>query len=89
MTTDLRGHVQYVCNGACDGRPGCQFCDGGLFACTRCGAFEGATPDDCPGKTMTPEQSDQVYAGTLNYRDVAWRIGECNRTMLHIHRPLA
>lgn len=80
------GHVYYVCGGRCDGRPGCQFCDGGLSACTRCGAFEGAWPDDCPGVSMTPEQNDAVYAGQLNYRAGEWRDGECCQVMRPIHR---
>gem|GEM_PF-6686452 len=66
----------------CD-RP-CMFCDGGLSACTVCGAFEGAWPDDCPIALMTPEQSDEVYAGRLNYRDGAWR-SECCQVMRPVH----
>jgi hypothetical protein len=60
----------------------CMFCEGGLSACTRCGAFEGAWPDECPGEPMTDQRSDAVYAGTLNYRDGAWR-DECCR----VRRP--
>lgn len=82
--SDTSGHVLYVCCGLCDGRAGCQFCDGGLSACTRCGAFEGAWPDDCPGQKMTAEQNESVYAGRLNYRDGEWR-DECCRVMRPIH----
>lgn len=64
----------------------CMFCAGGLSACTVCGAFEGAWPDQCPGAPMTSQQSDAVYAGTLNYRDGAWHDGECCRVMRPAHR---
>jgi hypothetical protein len=60
----------------------CMFCDGGLSACTVCDAFEGAWPDECPGERMTYRQSDEVYAGRLNFRDGQWH-AECCR----IRRP--
>ena len=41
-------------------------------------------PDDCPGVLMTPEQSDAVYAGRLNYRDGMWR-PECCAIMRPIY----
>lgn len=62
----------------------CMFCDGGLSGCEVCGAFEGAWPDDCPGKRMTAYQGEQVYAGLLNYRTGAWR-SECCRVMRPVH----
>lgn len=85
MTDD--GHVLLVHprghhDGDLDSGAHCMFCEGGLSACTRCGAFEGAWPDQCPGVPMTPEQSDAVYAGELNYRDGAWRAETCR-----IRRP--
>jgi hypothetical protein len=75
------GHVEH----ACDGNHGeyqqtCMFCDGGLFACDVCNAFEGATPDQCPGRRMTADESDAVYAGQLNYRDGQWH-EECCAVM--------
>jgi hypothetical protein len=76
-------HVDYVCPRDHDDI-GCMFCDGGLFACTVCDAFEGATPDECPGVRMTREQSDDVYAGRLNYRAGQWR-QECCQIMRHTH----
>ena len=79
----MSDHIEYVCPSDHD-HP-CQFCDGGLFACSVCGAFEGATPDDCPGEQMTYEQSGKVYAGKLNYRDGAWREDECCQIMRPIH----
>lgn len=83
--SDNGGHVDYVCNGGHEERP-CMFCDGGLGACTRCDAFEGAWPDHCPGQRMTSEQSEAVYAGELNYRDGAWRPGECCQAMRPVRR---
>lgn len=59
-------HTEYVCR--CH-RPYCQFCDGGLFACTVCKGFEGSLPTDCPNVKMTSEQEEAVYAGTLDYRE--------------------
>lgn len=70
MSAAVDTHVTHVCT--CD-RPACMFCDGGLFACDVCNAFEGATPDDCPGRPMAEEESEAVYRGELNYRDGAWR----------------
>lgn len=72
------GHIAVVCKGEHD-RPGCQFCDGGLFACSVCGSAEGATTTHCPGGRMAADQIDAVYAGTLDYRDGAWREGECSK----------
>lgn len=61
----------------------CMFCDGGLQACTVCDAFEGAWPDECPGRRMTAEESEKVYTGRLNFRDGEWREDEC----CHVMRP--
>jgi hypothetical protein len=61
-------HIRYECSGGHD-YLGCQFCDGGLFACTVCGGFEGSLPTDCPGFKMTEEQEHRVYRGLLDYRD--------------------
>lgn len=41
---------------------------GELEYCKVCMGFEGSMPTDCPGSTMTREQSDKVYAGNLDYR---------------------
>lgn len=68
----MTDHVPYKCAGDHDERRGCMFCDGGLFACAICGALEGATPTDCPGVSMTPEQIDAIYAGELDYRCGEW-----------------
>lgn len=66
------GHVEIEhdaseCTDIQNGRS-CMFCDGGLFACGRCGSFEGATTTHCPGRQMTADQHDAVYAGTLDFR---------------------
>lgn len=79
---DDDGHVLLVHppghhDGDLDSGVHCMFCEGGLSACTVCGAFEGAWPDQCPGEPMTAYVSDSVYAGSLNYRDGAWRAEAC------------
>jgi len=82
VSTADGGHVEYICPGNHDRQ--CMFCDGGLFACDVCGAFEGATPDECPGERMRADQSDAVYRGKLNYRDGGWH-EECCAVMRPIH----
>lgn len=63
---------------------GCMWCDGGLEMCDKCSAFEGATPDECPGKHMTHTFSTAVYEGRLNYRDGYWRF-ECAEVMRPVY----
>jgi hypothetical protein len=70
VTFAQSGHVELK-HEQCD-QTHCQFCDGGLFACTVCGALEGATPTHCPGKLMTGDQHDAVYEGRIDYRDDGW-----------------
>lgn len=70
-------HTEYVCTKDHD-RPGCMFCDGGLFSCSVCGSFEGATTTHCPGQEMYREYGDRVYAGQIDYRDGAWVEGACS-----------
>lgn len=78
-------HTEYVCTTVHeDGGWTCQFCAGGLSACAVCGSFEGATTDHCPGAEMAWGQREAVYAGTLNYRDGAWR-AECCRVMRPVY----
>lgn len=60
----MAAHVNLECD--CDNNC-CQFCVGGLWACAICDSFEGATTTDCPGKRMTFEQSQEVYAGRLDF----------------------
>lgn len=67
------GHVANVCDKQHeDGGWSCMWCAGGLSYCTRCGAFEGATPSECPGVQMSYEQSDRVYEGIIDYRFGQW-----------------
>lgn len=65
----------------CD-RAGCMWCDGGLFVCRVCGSFEGATTTQCPKRGLTKDETDRVYAGTLDYRDGRWIDGQ-----LSVHAP--
>jgi hypothetical protein len=64
-------HTTYVCPGNHD-HSHCMFCDGGLFACSVCSSFEGATTTECPGRDMTPEERDAVYAGDLDFINGQW-----------------
>jgi putative hydrolase of HD superfamily len=69
VTFEESGHVRHVCELVHDdGGWTCQFCAGGLFACSRCDSFEGATTTHCPGRKMSAEEIDAVYAGTLDFR---------------------
>lgn len=49
-----------------------MICDGGLSCCMVCRGAEGALPTECPGVPMTRQESEAVYAGTLDYRGGAW-----------------
>ncbi|WP_219152291.1 hypothetical protein [Amycolatopsis sp. TNS106] len=73
-------HIDYVCPGGHDdGGWSCMFCAGGLFSCSVCGSFEGATTTHCPGYNMYAEYGDRIYAGEIDFRDGKWREGECSR----------
>lgn len=65
----MREHVKRECT--CNA-VGCMFCDGGLFECTACRSFEGATTTECPGVPMNADQIDRVYEGLLDYFDGRW-----------------
>lgn len=69
VTFEESGHVELV-HEKCDNWH-CQFCIGGLFACIRCGSFEGATTTHCPGEDMG-SIGDKVYAGEVDYRFGEW-----------------
>jgi hypothetical protein len=75
------GHTAVECN--CD-EPYCQFCQGGLFACSVCGGLEGSVPTHCPGDAMTYKQNEDVYAGRIDYRDGAW-VNGVTVAMVHAH----
>lgn len=66
VTMEESGHVA-VEHERCD-KDHCMFCDGGLFACERCGSLEGATTTRCPGRSMTAEEVEAVYDGRLDFR---------------------
>lgn len=67
-------HVDLVCDpsGHEDGGASCQFCAGGLWACTECGGFEGSMPTQCPKVDMSSQQRDLVYTGKADYRGGGW-----------------
>lgn len=56
----------------------------GVEGCHVCGGAEGSLPTCCPGRQMTAEESEAVYAGQLDFdratmvwRPIWWRaIGE-------------
>lgn len=63
-------HVQYICK--CQ-REACQFCDGGLFACTVCGGFEGTLTTECCGRKLTEEEEDRIYnKANLDFKNGQW-----------------
>lgn len=68
---DIRGRSGHVAlrHETCSTDGICQVCDGGLFICTRCGSFEGATTTFCPGRRI--HLTDEVYVGRLDYRAAA------------------
>lgn len=47
----------------------------GLAHCKVCGGAEGSLPTDCPGRLMTAEEQDEVYAGARDFRAGFWRAG--------------
>lgn len=50
----------------CD-RLHCPICEGGLSHCTVCGGLEGSLPTECPGRHMTAQEIEDVYAGKLDF----------------------
>lgn len=57
-----------------DGGWTCQFCVGGLSACTVCGGFEGTLTRQCPGREMTEQELDAVYSQDLEFINNRWYI---------------
>lgn len=51
---------------------GCQFCAGGLYGCEVCNGFEGSIPRTCPGRRLTEEESNKIYARKLDFFDNTW-----------------
>jgi len=63
-------HTKYECK--CT-KEFCQFCDGGLFACTVCGGFEGTLTTECCGRKLTKEEEDRIYnKADLDFKDGKW-----------------
>lgn len=81
-TAKAGGHVAIVCNGC---ERGCMFCEGGLFGCQVCGGLEGAMPTECPGRQMTTDESDRVYAGNLDFVDGRWQHAISRATPVYFH----
>lgn len=50
----------------------CPVCDGGLSICVTCGGAEASIPSNCPQRPMTPEEQDDVAAGTLDFFNGRW-----------------
>jgi len=38
-----------------------------LSLCKVCGGAEGAMPTNCPGRKITSDELDAIYAGNLNF----------------------
>lgn len=68
-TRPQRRHVAYKCT--CN-QSYCQFCDGGLMACTVCGGFEGSLPTECPGVKLLECTLDDIYIRCLDFYDGKW-----------------
>lgn len=44
----------------------------GLAHCKICHGGEGSLPRECPGREMTAEEQDAVYAGNLEFFQDKW-----------------
>jgi hypothetical protein len=65
-------HTQYKCTQPCE-KLYCQFCEGGLFACTICPGFEGSLTAECPGPQTIPEVvADLVWKDLVDFKDGFW-----------------
>lgn len=69
-------HTWYKCPGKHEYPGNCQFCDGGLGACTVCGGAEGTLTLDCCGFRLNKYILDAVYKGGLNFEDDEWTVME-------------
>lgn len=75
-------HTQYICK--CS-NPYCQFCEGGLYACTVCGGMEGTLTTDCCGRRLTADEEDRIYnQHKLNFRDGQWREEDSFKQETHV-----
>jgi hypothetical protein len=65
-------------------KPYCGICEGGLIICTVCGGAEGSLPTECPGRQMTEQEADAVYAGRLDFVHGAWSYEVARPTCRHV-----
>lgn len=49
---------------------GCNVCN--LFICSVCGGAEGSLATECPDAQITTGQQDEIYAGTLDFKNGEW-----------------
>lgn len=78
-------HKLHVCDDEhYDGRM-CQFCDGGLSACTVCGGFEGSLTTMCPGMPLTVDQLDAVYAKLIDFNNFQWWVPALGETEFRVY----
>lgn len=57
------------------GQVDCQFCGGGLGACTVCRGFEGTLTTDCVGKRLQEPTLNAVWKGYIDFIDGRWVSG--------------
>ena len=62
-------HIWFECK--CN-RAGCQFCDGGLAACTVCKCIEGSLATECPGYNCYNSHGQLIYDGEIDFRGGDW-----------------
>lgn len=51
---------------------GCMFCAGGLYACEVCGGAEGSMTTQCPGRRLSADELEQVYAQRRDFNQNRW-----------------
>lgn len=51
---------------------GCMFCAGGLYACEVCGGGEGSMTTQCPGRQLSADELDAVYAQRKDFNQNRW-----------------
>lgn len=44
-----------------------------LFICKVCNGAEGSLATECPGRRITSEEGDAIYAGTLDFVEGQWK----------------
>jgi hypothetical protein len=53
--------------------------------CVKCGAMEGGTPTQCPGKSMGYDLTQAVYTGRVDFRGGKWTNQPSARGMPHVY----